>query len=214
MSARILTIALLMAVASRADAQRISAGAQIAFAEYAEQGASLHFDGGGPSGHVSLGWRRFDVGFSAARLSFVPADAGDVAEPFDVTQTELRLRVRATRLVSIEGAFLNHEVEPLHAAQSVATMRIGALMAIPLATGADVAVRASYLAGSKFSGGGSAPFGVEIGLGASYAPWWERVRITGDLEFQRLDRSIARAEGRIPAPIQSSTGRLGVIVTY
>jgi hypothetical protein len=211
---RMVAVVLLAVVATRADAQRISAGAQIAFAEYSEQGASLRFDGGGPSAHVSLGWRRFDVSFSAAHLAFVSTEAGDVAEPFDVTQTDLTLRVRATRLVSVEAGFVDREVKPLLAAQSVATMRVGALMAIPLAAGADVAVRASYLAGSKFSGGGSAPFGVEIGLGVSYAPWWERVRVTGDLEFLRLDRSIASTAGRIPAPIQSSTARLGVMVTY
>ena len=214
MSARTLAVALLVVLATRADAQRISAGAQIAFAEYAEQGASLHFDGAGPSGHVSLGWRRFDVSFSAARLSFASTATDDVAEPFDVTQTELSLRVRATRLVSVEAGFLEREVAPLHAAQSVAAIRLGALMAFPLAPGADVAVRASYLTGSRFSGGGSAPFGVQLGLGVSYAPWWERVRITGDLEFMRLDRRIATEDGPVSTPIQSSTARLGVMIAY
>ena len=214
MRARAVAIALFVVFARRADAQRISAGAQYAFAEYAEQGATLHFDGTGSSGYVSLGWRRFDISYSGAHLSFVPTTAGSVAEPFDITQSDFTLRVRATRLFSVEAGFLDREVKPLNAAQSVGAIRLGALMAIPLAAGADVAVRASYLAGSKFSGGGSAPFGVALGLGVSYAPWWERVRVTGDLEFLRLDRSITRTEGHVPAPIQSSTARLGVMLAY
>jgi hypothetical protein len=40
------------------------------------------------------------------------------------------------------------------------------------------------------------------------------VRVTGDLEFMRLDRRIATVDGRVSAPIQSSTARLGVTVAY
>lgn len=214
MSARAIAAALLLLAAPRAEAQRISAGAQYAFSEYAEQGASLRFDGTGPAGHVSVGWRRFDIGLSAARLSFVPAEAGSGTQPFDVTQTELRLRVRAARLLSVEAGVLERTVAPLQAAQSVTAARLGALMAFPLATGTEVSVRGSYLAGSRFSGGGSAPFGVEMGLGASYTPWWERVRITGDLQFLRFDRHITTDDGRIDAPVQSSTARIGVMVAY
>lgn len=214
MSARTIVAALLLLVATRAEGQRISAGVQYALAEYAEQGASLRFDGAGPSGNVSLGWRRFDLGLSAARLSFTPAAAGDATQAFDVTQTEIRLRVRAARLVSVEAGVIDRDVAPVHAAQSVTAIRLGALMAFPLATGTDVAVRGSYLAGGRFSGGGSAPLGVELGLGVSYTPWWERVRVTGDLEFVRFDRHITTADARIQAPIQSSTARIGVLITY
>jgi hypothetical protein len=213
-SGRAIAAALLLLAGTRAEAQRISAGAQYAFSEYAEQGSSLRFDGAGPAAHVSVGWRRFDLGFSVARLSFAPSEAGDATQPFDMAQTEIRLRVRAARLVSVEAGLVDRDVAPLHAAQSVTALRLGALMAFPLATATDVAIRGSYLAGGRFSGGGSAPFGVEIGLGVSYAPWWERVRVTGDLEFLRFDRHIATGDGRIDAPIQSSTARIGVMVAY
>lgn len=214
MSARTITAALLLLIGTRAEAQRISAGAQYAFSEYAEQGSSLRFDGAGPAGHVSVGWRRFDIGLSAARLSFAPADAGGATQPFDVTQTGITLSVRAARMVSVEAGLIDRDVAPLHAAQSVTAVRLGARMAFPLATATDVAVRGSYLAGGRFSGGGSAPFGVEIGLGVSYAPWWERVRLTGDLEFLRFDRRISTGDGSIDAPLQGSTARLGVMVAY
>lgn len=207
-------VAVLLLVGTRVEAQRISAGAHYAFSEYAEQGSSLRFDGAGPAAQIAVGWRRFDIGLSTARLAFVPAEGGAATTPFAMTHSEVRLRVRAARLVSVEAALLDRDATPVHAAQSVTALRLGALMTFPLATGAEVAVRGSYLAGSRFSGGGAAPFGVEMGLGVSYAPWWERVRITGDLEFLRFDRHIATGDGRIDAPIQSSTARIGVMVGY
>jgi hypothetical protein len=200
---------LVAVVAPRAHAQRISAGAGYAFGAYAEQGASLRFAGDGVAGHAAIGWRRFDLLASAARLAFEPEAAG---EPFDLVQMDVRLRARLTKIASAEVGFLRRDVTPLHAAQSVGAVRIGALAAFPLAPGSDVTVRSAWLAGSAFSGGGAAPFAVEVGLGASYAPWSERVRITGDVEFQRFDRRTSTAGGRLDAPIQSTTARVGVTV--
>ena len=210
----LLVFAVLLAMAAPAQAQRVSAGAQFAFAAYAEQGSSLRFGGSGPSGHAAIEWRRFHVSLGAARLSFDPSDDSDAVEPFDMLHTEARLRVRATRLASVEAGFVHRDITPTHAAQSVASLRFGAVATFPLHIASDVSVRAAYLGGSKFSGGGSAPFGVEVGLGVSYAPWVERLRVTGDLEFQRLDRRIDGVAGRLPSPIQSTIARIGVAVTY
>jgi hypothetical protein len=208
-----LAAALVLLGASRAAGQHVSGGVQLAFAEYAEQGPALRFVGAGASGHLALSWRRYGVTVGAARIALRPHD-GAAADPFNLTQTDVRLRVRATRLVSVEAGFLNRSVDPVNTAQSMAAARVGAVLAFPLAVGSDVAVRASYLGGGKFSGGGSAPFGVEVGLAASYAPWIERVRLTGDLEFQRLDRRISTVDGWIASPIQSSIARIGVQVAY
>ena len=205
--------ALLVGVALQAHAQHITAGAQYALAHYAEQGASLRFSGGGPAGHVSVHWRRFGLHAAAARLSFEPSDEAGV-ESFDATQIDVRLRVRATELLSVEAGFVDRDVEPLHAAQSFAAVRVGALVSFPLHIGSELTVRTAYLGGSKFSGGGSAPFGVEIGMNVSYAPWSARVRLTGDLEFQRFDRRTDTAGGELAAPIQSTTARIGVMVVY
>jgi hypothetical protein len=216
MIARFTIVAGFLALAGRADAQRIgiAGAAQYAFGQYAEQGTSLRFGGSGPAGEVAVAWRRFGLTLGAARLAFDPNDDGNAVAPFDMTQTEVRFRVRTTRLVSVEAGFVQREVEPEYAAQSVAALRLGASIAVPLAIGADVAARAAYVGGSRFSGGGSAPFGVEVGLGVSYAPWIERLRVTGDLEFQRFDRRIDSSAGRIQAPIQSTMARVGVRVQY
>ncbi len=209
-----LLVALLLSIGTRAAAQHVSAGVQFAFAAYAEQGSSLRFGGSGPSGHASLQWRRFSLSVGATRLAFEPTGDSDAVEPFDMVHTELRLRVRTTRLVSVEAGFVHRDITPSHAAQSVASRRLGALAAFPLHIASDVSVRAAYLGGSKFSGGGSAPFGVEVGLGVSYAPWIERLRLTGDLEFQRFDRRIDGVAGRLQSPIQSTTARIGAVITY
>ena len=207
---RAVVVALLVAaVAPRAEAQRLSVGAGYAFAEYAEQGTSLRFAGDGVAGHAAIGWRRFDLLASAARLAFEPKAAG---ESFDLVQMDVRLRARLTRIASAEVGFLRRDVTPLHAAQSVGALRIGALAAFPLAPASEVTVRGAWLAASAFSGGGAAPFAVEVGLAASYAPWSERVRITGDLEFQRFDRRTSTAGGRLDAPIQSAMARIGATV--
>jgi hypothetical protein len=197
----------------RAGAQHVAAGAQLAFATYGEQGTSLRFGGSGPSAQISLGWRRLGLTLGAARFAFDPTAGGSVAESFDMTHVEARLRVRATRLVDVEAGFVDRDIAPEHAAQSVAAIRLGVLATFPLHVDSDVAVRASYLGGSKFSGGGSAPFGVEIGLGVGYAPWKRWLTLTGDLEFQRFDRRIDAVDGRISAPIQSTVARLGVLLS-
>lgn len=204
----------LAAATSSARAQHVSGGAQFAFAEYAEQGPALRFAGSGVAGHVDVTWRRYGLSAALARMALRPRESAIAAEPFDLTQTDVRLRVRATRLVSVEAGFVSRDIEPENAAQSMAAARVGAVMVVPLAVGSDVAVRASYVGGGKFSGGGSAPFGVEVGLGATYAPWIERLRITGDIEFQRLDRRVGTAAGSVKSPIQSSVARIGVQVTY
>jgi hypothetical protein len=201
---------LALVAARPAAAQRVGGGVALAFADYAEQGASLRFAGSGVAGHASVEWRRLALHLAAASLSFEP-DAG-AAEAFDALQLDARLRLRVSRLASFEAGWLSRDVEPLHAAQSVAALRLGALVAFPIAAGSDVSLRSSWLAASRFSGGGSAPFGVEVGLGMSYAPWSERLRVTGDLEFQRFDRRTSTASGRLAAPIQSTTARLGVMV--
>lgn len=210
----VLALGLTLGASLSAGAQHVSGGAQFAFAEYAEQGPALRFAGSGVAGHVGVTWRRYGLSAAVARTAMRPRESMSAAEPFALTQTDVRLRVRATRLVSVEAGFVNRSIEPENAAQSMAAARLGAVMVVPLAVGSDVAVRASYLGGGKFSGGGSAPFGVEVGLGATYAPWIERLRLTGDVEFQRLDRRVGTAAGDVKSPIQSSVARIGVQVTY
>ena len=200
--------------ASDLDAQRGTIGIGYAMTEYAEQGSSLRFGGGGVSAQGSVAWRRLSLHVSAEKLALEPKVEEAGTEAFDVLHADIALRASVSRLVSVEAGFLHRGVKPSLAAQSIGALRLGAVIDMPLATGADLEARASYVGASRFSGGGSAPFGVGVGLAASYAPRWERVRLTADLDFLRLDRRTDTAAGEVASPVQSTTARIGIVVAY
>jgi hypothetical protein len=70
------------------------------------------------------------------------------------------------------------------------------------------------VASTDFTGGGSAPFGIELGLSAAYGPGSGRFRLTGDFDFQRIDRHTDQDGSRLSVPIQSSLARFGVAVAF
>src|SRR3970282_2692908 len=76
--------------------------------------------------------------------------------------------------------------DPEFDAQSVGAIRLGVRGHYLLGPGADITVRANYLGGAKFSGGGSSSLGIEMGLGLSGGKTHGRYRRPGDDEVQRL----------------------------
>jgi hypothetical protein len=143
--------------------------------------------------------------------------AGDAAaglESFTVDEVNLRLGVRALSVVAVEAGYLRRSASPSRAAQSYSAATLGVRAAYPLAPGAEVAIRTSYVAGTDFTGGGSAPFGIELGLSAGYGPASGRYQVTGDYGFQRIDRSTDQGGIRLSVPIQSSVARFGVAVRF
>jgi hypothetical protein len=207
-----LALGLALAIAPPLPAQRAVLGAGYALAGYAEQGTELRFAGGGASGMLDLAWRRLALRLTGSRLALSHVDGDAAGEPFDMTQMDVRLGVRVAPTVSLEAGFLGRSVSPANAAQEVGAFRIGARAAYPLASATDLTVRLGYLGGTHFSGGGSAPLGVELGLGVSYGFGAGRIRATGDYELQRLDRRTTVAGERIDVPIQSSVARFGVAI--
>jgi hypothetical protein len=131
-----------------------------------------------------------------------------------VDEINVRLGVRAVSVLALEAGYLRRSVAPSRAAQSYSAATLGLRPAYPLAPGAEVAVRTSYVAGTDFAGGGSAPFGIELGLSAGYGPGSGRFRVTGDYQFQRIDRRTDQNGTRLSVPIQSSVGRLGLAVRF
>jgi hypothetical protein len=96
------------------------------------------------------------------------------------------------------------------AAQSYSAATLGLRAAYPLAPGAEVAVRTSYVAGTDFTGGGSAPFGIELGLSAGYGPGSGRFRVTGHYQIQRIHRRTDQIGTRQGVPIQRAVAPLGL----
>jgi hypothetical protein len=197
-----------------AGAQTIVAGVQAAGATYQEQGPTLAFTGWGPA--VSLGgkWKSYGIELSLLRISFTPSDPSSGAEPFDLTQFDGRARWSISDMWSVEAGYLQRTVSPSTAAQGMSVIPVGGRIAFALAPGASIAAHVDYLAAAKFSGGGSAPFSLELGLSTYYAPGAGRVRFTAEFAFDRIDRQTTSGGITTAVPIQSSIVTLGVAVTF
>ena len=205
----------LVAAVSNAFAQQVSLGAGYALADYREQAAFLHFQGSGPSGMLEVERGRLVLRVDGSHLSLDPSgDASASLESFTVDQFSVRLGVRTMSLVGIEAGYFRRSAAPSRAAQSFSAATLGVRAAYPLAPGADVALRTAYVASTDFTGGGSAPFGIELGLSAGYGPGSGRFRLTGDYQFQRIDRRTDQSGSRLSVPIQSSVARLALAVKF
>lgn len=211
---RALVVALLVVPGALA-AQSVTAGGELAMTDYREQGAALRFQGTGFSARLALSVWRIEAQVRTTRLTMEGKESGDrVTDPFVLEQPEFRVRYRVSPRIGIEVGGLNRTIDPDHAAQSLRAWRAGGSFLQPLAPGADVGVRASYLYVTDFGGGGSAPFGLELGLGVSYGPGAGRFRLTGEYEFQRIDRRTTIAGQQLEVPIQSAVARVGLSAAF
>jgi hypothetical protein len=196
-------------------AQQVTLGAGYALADYREQADFLRFQGTGPTALLAVERGRLALRADASRLNLDPQkNAVPALEPFTLDQLNIRVGVRAMSVVSIEAGYMKRWIAPSRAAQSLSAATFGVRAAYPLAPGAQVAVRTAYVAGSDFTGGGSAPFGIELGLSAAYGPGSGRFRVTGDYDFQRIDRRTYQSGSRLSVPIQSSLARVGLAVRF
>ena len=196
-------------------AQTVTAGAEFAMTDYREQGAALRFQGTGFSGRLELSVWRMEAQVRTTRLTIDGTESdGRATDPFVLEQPEFRIRYRVSPRLGIEVGGLNRAIDPEHAAQSLRAWRAGGSFVQPLAPGADVGIRASYLHVTDFGGGGTAPFGVELGLGVSYGPGAGRFRLTGEYEFQRIDRRTTIAGQQLQVPIQSAVARVGLSAAF
>ena len=203
-------------LASRtAAAQNVSGGVSLAGGSYREQGPSLRFAGGGLAAHADVSYRRFALRAVMSRLTFEPETGSPAAlQSFDLTQVDVALRAGVVREFGVELGLVRRTVTPADAAQEVGAARLGVVASYALAPGAALTARGGYLAGARFSGGGSAPFGADLALGVSYGPGRGRIRATGDFEFQHFARRTTVDGTRLDVPIQSAVVRLGIAVTH
>ncbi len=209
------TLACLLAPLASARAQEVAVGVAYHAADYREQAELLKFRGSGPGAWLDGSWRRFGLHAEVMRLSMSGKSATDGAlDDFDLTQVDVRVRGRVIRNYGLEAGVMHRSIDPERAAQEVGAIRFGAYATYDLAPGADVVVRASYLGASEFSGGGSAPFGVEVGLTASYGPGSGRFRAIGAFDFQRFDRRTTIDDQEMSVPIQMAAGRVGVAFVW
>jgi len=214
---RIRVPALLLASLGAAplSAQQVALAGGYAMADYREQAAFLHFQGTGPTVALSVERGRLSLRVDGTHLELGPSgDNSGPLEPFTLDQLSVRAGFKAISMVSVEAGYFRRATSPSRAAQSYSAATLGVRAAYPLAPGADVALRTAYVAGTDFTGGGSAPFGLELGLSAAYGLGSSRFRLMGDFEFQRIDRHTEQDGTTLSVPIQSSVARLGVGVKF
>jgi len=203
----VVSLALALVVGAAAAAgQRASLGVQGAFGDYREVDSNLVYRGSGVAGTATLSWHKLGADVAVTRLSYDP-HGGAATQSFKSIQVDVHLRWYIANQVSFETGFIKRTIDPDFAAQSMGAVRIGARGLYSIGPGASLALRGNYLADSKFSGGGSAAFGIELGLGISVGRSDARFRVTGDYDFQRVNRKTT-----VAVPIQQSLARLGVSV--
>lgn len=210
----LLAAAACLTAASTAAAQRVVIGPQFAFGEYREITSTQRYVATGFGGTLTLAWKKLGADVSFAGLSYEPYDDGLGQQSFKATQLDAHLRYRVWRGASLEAGFVSRTSDNEFAAQSVGSIRLGAHAAVPLGPDAGAMVRYNVLVGSKFSGGGTAGLGMDVGLGVFYGLAKGRVRLTGDYEFERINRTVDPGTGDIDAPIQQILGKVGLAVTF
>lgn len=210
---RALLAAVLCATVPPAAAQRLVLGPAVVFlGDYREASNNLRYDVSGFGGTAILVLGRFAAEAAVSTLSYEPR--GGAAEPFDAAQFDGWVRYRVTEWASVELGVTNREVRDEFRAQSAAALRIGAHSAVALGPFAGVAARLNYLARARFSGGGSAPFGMDVGLRVHYGFARGRIRATAESQLQRFNRTVRVAGAEQDVPIQQSVARLGLAVGF
>lgn len=195
----------LLAAAPALRAQKVQAGAQVVFGDYREVSGDLHWRGSGPGAWASLQLRKLTLEGRFATITYDPVAGGSASTGFKATQFDGFARYYMASHVSAEVGVTNRKTDPEFDAQSMAAVRIGARGLYDLGPGATIALRGNYLAGSKFSGGGTAPFAFDIGLSVAVGSTSGRFRVTGDYDFQTAKRKTVT-----PAPLQQTLARIGL----
>ena len=197
-----------------AVAQHGSFGPEFAVGEYREAASSVRYRGAGPGVTGSLAFHRFNAEAAFATIRFTPTAGGAATESFRAALIDIWLRWEALKYLGFEAGLANRSANPEFAAQSMGALRIGARTHYLLGPGAAIWLRGNYLAGARYSGGGSSPVALELGLGVDIR-WSRHFRAGAQYSFQRLDRKTNPAGGaEVSVPIEQALARVGVGVRF
>jgi hypothetical protein len=192
-----------------AHTQQVTIGPQFVLASYREVASGLRYQGTGFGGAVSGRRRRLSAEASVVRLTLDPS-GGAATAGFTATEVNAWVAYDVATYASLEVGIIRRTADPELDAQSVGALRIGARSFTEIGPGTIVLFRANYLAAPKFSGGGRAPFSLELGLGLD-------VRLAGRLHgtaayaFERINRKTnPGGTGELDAPLQETVARMGL----
>jgi len=197
-----------------AGAQQGTIGPDVGAGEYREAASSLRYRGVGPGVTGSFTFHRVTVDGAFASIRMNPTAASQATESFRATLIDAWLRWEALEYLGFEIGLTKRSAESEFAAQSVGAVRVGARARYVLGPGAAVWLRGNYLAGARFSGGGSSAVAMELGLGLDIR-WSSHVRAAAQYSFQRLDRKTNPAGGaEASVPIEQALARIGLAVGF
>ncbi len=212
--AAVVLLALTARPPDRLSAQHVALVPQFVVGDYREQSAGFAYGGIGFGAGVAARWRRFTGEVQYASVDYEPDDDGAGLQSFRAVRLDGGLRYALSGTVAVELGGIRREMDPEAAAQSLSAVRVGARLSQLLAPGARVTLRGAYLAAAKFSGGGSAPFAFEVGLGFMGELARGRVRLTADYDFQHVGRKTEAGGTEFSVPIQEWLLRAGAGVAF
>jgi hypothetical protein len=105
-------------------------------------------------------------------------------------------------------------VDPEFAAQEAGAARVGVRLSQLVDRDVRLLLRGNYLPAAKFSGGGSASFGLEVGLGVTTDLARGRVRLSAEYEFQYFNRETDDGSRPVSVPIQQALLRFGAAANF
>ena len=97
---------------NRLTAQHVSIGPQIAFGDYREVSADLHYRGSGIGAKATLEWKKFSADVVLSKVKYKPTSDGTATTAFDASEVDVRLRYYITGPVSGELGFINRKADP------------------------------------------------------------------------------------------------------
>ena len=197
-----------------AAAQHVTLGPELVVADYREASASLRYSGVGPGGAGGFAFGRFSAEAALASISMTPKDGSQGTESFRATIIEGSVGLKALDYLTLQVGVTKRSAKSEFAAQSVGAVRLGVRTQYLLGPGATVWLQGNYLAGAQFSGGGSAPIAMEIGLGLEIR-WSRYLRMGAQYSFQRLDRKTNPAGGpEVSVPIEQALARVRLAAAF
>jgi opacity protein-like surface antigen len=213
-AAAVLLAAALLPATAAAQRTGIQVGLQGVTGSYAQDSANFRWTGTGFAGSLDVRYANVGLEIRGMKVSLDPEDSLPVsAESFDLTQIDASLRWYVLSALHAEVGFTSRKISPEFAAQEIGAVRVGLLAQYNLSQAARLRLRTHYLAAAKFSGGGSAPLALSIGLGASYRAV-NAVALTVDYEFQTFRRKTSISGTDVDAPVQSAFARFGVAASF
>jgi len=202
----------LLFVGGRALAQSGFVGPVGIFSEYREASSSLRYTGIGPGALGEIEFHRVRAEAVASVIQMSPDQGSGATTGFQATEVDAWAGVDALPYLTVEAGIASRSPSIAFTAQSFGAVRAGLLAHFLLGPAVTVSLRGDYLAAAEFSGGGSAPFSLEIGLGLG-VQLARHFRATAAYTFQRLDRRTSPAGGPTASvPIEQAQAQLGISV--